>query len=126
MLPMTTVVLVITTIETSANAELGATYEPLDRNRNDVDFIDVTPGDTISSQSNSNGLARLTTIAEAMGVLWFPPQYRSINQRKLNAVSCGGEVILVTLPVDHRIGSAVEASTLAITIIGCCIIFLLL
>jgi hypothetical protein len=79
-----------------------------------------------SASSISSSLQRSSVIAEQLGALWALPYQRALVQARLNSVTCNGETILVTLPIDHRISTEVESTMLGISILGVCIIILIL
>jgi heme/copper-type cytochrome/quinol oxidase subunit 4 len=84
-----------------------------------------TSSDT-SESSASATLARTSLVAEQLGALWAPPYVRAIIQAKLKTVTCEGETILVTLPIDHRIGITVQSAMIGISVLGICLIALIL
>jgi hypothetical protein len=88
-------------IETSVNAEAAA-------------FLDSSEASSIEETSDDLTLTRSSLIAEGLGVLWSPPAIRAIVQARLKQVTCDGETILVTLPIDHRIGTTAESLALGI------------
>lgn len=108
--------------QTSVNAETAATLSAGSFTSVDDDAL------LASSASSSAGalLARTSTVAEGLGVLWFPPYIRARVQRRLQAITCEGETILVTLPVDHRVSQPIESAALAMTILGACVVALIL
>lgn len=55
------------------------------------------------------------------GALWAPLAIRVLVAEKLVSITCEGETILITLPVDHRIGTDIQAGMLAVTILGACV-----
>jgi hypothetical protein len=75
--------------------------------------------DLLASLASSDlGLSHSSDVAEGLGVLWQPPAVRAMVQRKLRSITCDGETILITLPVDYRISTGVESAALGITILG--------
>jgi ABC-type phosphate transport system substrate-binding protein len=88
-------------------------------------FLGTTVTDSAVSTEASE-LARRSQVAEALGALWQPPDVRAIMQARLQSVTCDGETILVTLPIDHRIGLEVQNGALGVSVIGACLIVLIL
>jgi heme/copper-type cytochrome/quinol oxidase subunit 4 len=108
--------------QTSVNAEAAAFLEV-------GSFTSAADDATLAATAASSAaasLARTSTVAEGLGVLWMPPAIRAAAQRRLQAVTCEDETILVTLPVDHRITQPIESAALAITILGACVVALIL
>jgi hypothetical protein len=95
-------------IETSLKAEAAA-------------FLSSSSSETVEIDDTSSAIARTSLVAENLGALWAPPGIRALVQARLNQVTCDGETILITLPVDHRLGTAAESSAL-----GRCIIFVVI
>jgi hypothetical protein len=79
-----------------------------------------------STEVSQSSTAATSLIAEQLGALWAPPSIRALVQARLNSITCEGETILVTLPVDHRLGVPLESALLGISVIGICIIALIL
>jgi heme/copper-type cytochrome/quinol oxidase subunit 4 len=102
-------------IETSVNAEAAALLG---------DY--VTDDEAALTVASDAALVKTSQVAESMGIMWYPPEVRALAQRRLQAVTCDGETILVTLPVDHRISANIESAALAITILGAFIVCLIL
>jgi heme/copper-type cytochrome/quinol oxidase subunit 4 len=103
-------------IETSINAEAAELLGEFVSDDTDVSV-------TISADAT---LVKTSQVAEEMGVMWFPPDVRTLVHKKLQTVTCDGETILVTLPVDHRVSDEVQNAALAITILGACVVGLIL
>ena len=57
-------------------------------------------------------------VAPSIGVSWFPPAIREPLLTQLNYVTCDGETMLITLPVNAVMPSAVTSTVTAITAIG--------
>jgi uncharacterized membrane protein len=76
--------------------------------------------------SAAAALARTSLVAENLGALWAPPSKRALAQAKLNEVTCDGETILITLPVDHKIASEVQSAMLGVSALGCALVALIL
>jgi hypothetical protein len=114
--------------QTSTSADISAQLGAYTTDAADLalasQLSDSTNDDSESSASAS--LARTSLVAEQLGALWSPPAIRSLIQAKLKTVTCEGETILVTLPIDHRIGIPLESALLGITILGICLIALML
>jgi heme/copper-type cytochrome/quinol oxidase subunit 4 len=108
---------VVATIETSEQANRGASLP---------DYIDDATDIALSLVTSSEATGQSSQVALDIGAAWSPPYIRDIVYTKLNFITCDGETILITLPIDHRIGTDVEAGTLGVTILGACAIFLIL
>jgi heme/copper-type cytochrome/quinol oxidase subunit 4 len=87
--------------------------------------LSLNPDDSALTADDSN-LIHTSSVAQELGALWNPSWLRTIVLERLQAVTCEGETILVTLPVDHRIGSDLQAATLGVTILGATMIALIL
>jgi heme/copper-type cytochrome/quinol oxidase subunit 4 len=89
-------------------------------------FSEGAESSDIAFTAEEAALQRTSLVAERLGVLWAPPSIRALVQEALNTVTCEGETILVTLPVDHRIGTDIESGMLGITVLGSALIVLIL
>jgi heme/copper-type cytochrome/quinol oxidase subunit 4 len=104
--------------QTSPTAELAAS------------FFATTNVDALTAAAlagfAANGLVASTDVADQIGLQWMPPNIRGIVQKTLQTITCEGETILVTLPVPHRLSDDIEATGLAISIVGFVLVAILL
>jgi heme/copper-type cytochrome/quinol oxidase subunit 4 len=111
--------------QTSVTAEAAAFLSTFTSTGADASLSKLLTSDS-SESTTSSTLARTSQIAEQMGALWATPGVRALVQAKLKLVTCDGETILITLPVDHKISTEIQSGTMGISILGVCLIALIL